>query len=78
MQVNQSATRVPPGVFGWGGAAGTGMWVDPVNRLHVVLMTQYFPPEINLSFREDPVAAAYADLGLWPAGPKIALEGQPG
>jgi hypothetical protein len=41
-------------------------------------MTQYFPPEINLSFREDPVAAAYADLGLWPAGPKIALEGQPG
>jgi CubicO group peptidase (beta-lactamase class C family) len=78
MQVNRSATRLPPGVFGWGGAAGTGMWVDPVNRLHVVLMTQYFPPEINLSFREDPVAAAYADLGLWPAGPKIALDGLPG
>jgi CubicO group peptidase (beta-lactamase class C family) len=74
MQVNQAATRLPPGVFGWGGAAGTGMWVDPVNRLHVVLMTQYFPPEINLSLREDPVAAAYADLGLWPTGPTIALE----
>ena len=75
MQVNRSATRLPPGVFGWGGAAGTGMWVDPVNRLHVVLMTQYFPPEINLTFREDPVAAVYADLGLWPAGPKMGLDG---
>ena len=73
MQVNRSATRLPPGVFGWGGAAGTGMWVDPVNRVHVVLMTQYFPPEINMSLREDPVAAAYADLGLWPAGPKLGL-----
>lgn len=74
MQVNRSATRVPPGVYGWNGAAGTGMWVDPVNRLHVVLMTQYFPPEINLTFREDPIAEVYADLGLWPAGPKIALD----
>ncbi len=74
MQVNRSATRVPPGVFGWGGAAGTGMWVDPINRLHVVLMTQYFPPEINLTLREDPVAAVYADLGLWPAGPKMTLK----
>ncbi len=74
MQVNRSATRLPPGVYGWGGAAGTGMWVDPVNRLHVVLMTQYYPPEINLTFREDPVAAVYADLGLWPAGPKTSLD----
>lgn len=77
MQVNRSATRVPPGVYGWGGAAGTGMWVDPVNQLHVVLMTQYFPPEINLTFREDPVAAVYADLGLWPAGSKIVWDRQP-
>lgn len=74
MQVNRSATRVPPGVFGWGGAAGTGMWVDPINRLHIVLMTQYFPPEINPTFREDPVAAAYADLGLWPSGSHMSLD----
>lgn len=74
MQVDLSGTRLPPGVFGWGGAAGTGMWVDPIHRLHVVLMTQYFPPEINLAFREDPVAAVYADLGLWPAGPKASLD----
>ncbi|MBY2930256.1 beta-lactamase family protein [Sphingomonadales bacterium 56] len=73
MQVNLSASRTPPGLYGWGGAAGTGMWVDPIHRLHVVLMTQYFPPEINLTFREDPVAAVYADLGLWPAGPRAIL-----
>ncbi|WP_461159859.1 serine hydrolase domain-containing protein [Sphingobium sp. TomMM35A] len=73
MQVNLSASRTPPGLYGWGGAAGTGMWVDPIHRLHVVLMTQYFPPEINLTFREDPVAAVYADLGLWPAGPRAML-----
>ncbi len=73
MQVNRSATQLPPGVFGWGGAAGTGMWVDPINRLHVVLMTQYFPPETNLGFGESSVAAVYADLGLWPAGSQITL-----
>ena len=74
MQVNLAAMRSTPGLFGWGGAAGTGMWVDPVHQLHVVLMTQYFPPEINLTFREDPLAAVYADLGLWPAGPKTILD----
>ncbi len=74
MQVALSPMRMPAGVFGWGGAAGTGMWVDPVHRLHIVLMTQYFPPEINLTFRDDPAAAVYADLGLWPEGPHANLD----
>lgn len=78
MQVNRSATRLPPGVFGWDGAAGTGMWIDPINRLHVVLMTQYFPPDINLAFRADTASAVYADLCLWPGGPKIVLDGHSG
>jgi len=74
MQVSLSAMRMPAGVFGWGGAAGTGMWVDPIHRLHIVLMTQYMPAEINLTLREDPAAAVYQDLDLWPAGTKFALE----
>jgi CubicO group peptidase (beta-lactamase class C family) len=74
MQVPLSAMRMPAGVFGWGGAAGTGMWVDPVHRLHIVLMTQYMPADINLTLREDPAAAVYADLGLWPAGPKVRFK----
>jgi CubicO group peptidase (beta-lactamase class C family) len=73
MQTPLAAMRMPAGVFGWGGAAGTGMWVDPIHRLHIVLMTQYMPAEINLSLREDPAAAVYADLGLWPAGDRERL-----
>ena len=68
MQVLLEPQGMPAGVFGWGGAAGTGMWVDPVHRLHLVLMTQYWPPTINQSFRDEPATTAYADLGLWPAG----------
>jgi len=73
MQVPHYATTMPAGVFGWGGAAGTGMWVDPTHKLHIVLMTQYWPAEINLSLRESPAAAVYADLGLWPVGPRTSL-----
>jgi CubicO group peptidase (beta-lactamase class C family) len=73
MQVPHYAAAMPAGVFGWGGAAGTGMWVDPAHKLHIVLMTQYWPAEINLSLRESPANAVYADLGLWPAGPRTSL-----
>ncbi len=32
-----------PGEFAWGGAASTGFWVDPVEDLAVVFMTQQMP-----------------------------------
>lgn len=32
-----------PGEFAWGGAASTGFWVDPVEDLTVILMTQLLP-----------------------------------
>ncbi|MGE0827910.1 MAG: serine hydrolase domain-containing protein [Hyphomonadaceae bacterium] len=35
----------PPGSYSWGGAAGTRFWVDPVNELGVVFMTQIMPPD---------------------------------
>ena len=37
--------RVPGSVgdFGWGGAASTSYWVDPVEDLSVVWMTQLLP-----------------------------------
>ena len=73
MQVLLEPQGMPAGVFGWSGAAGTNMWVDPVHRLHLVLMTQYWPATINQSFRTDPATAAYADLGLWPAGENARL-----
>ena len=48
-------------------------WMPLAHRLHIVLMTQYWPAEINLTLRESPAAAVYADLGLWPAGPRTSL-----
>ena len=39
------AARYPssPGEFGWGGAASTAFWVDPVERLEVLFFTQLLP-----------------------------------
>ncbi|WP_431282158.1 serine hydrolase domain-containing protein [Humitalea sp. 24SJ18S-53] len=33
-------TRQPVGTYSWGGIYGTGFWVDPVNRIAIVVMTQ--------------------------------------
>lgn len=33
-------TRQPAGTFSWGGIYGTGFFVDPVNRLAIIVMTQ--------------------------------------
>jgi len=32
-----------PGQFAWGGAASTAFWVDPIEDLTVVFMTQLLP-----------------------------------
>lgn len=39
------ANKVPgsPGDYGWGGAASTAFWIDPVERLSVIFMTQLLP-----------------------------------
>jgi CubicO group peptidase (beta-lactamase class C family) len=38
---NQSLASA--GEFMWGGAASTAFWVDPVEEITVVFMTQLFP-----------------------------------
>ena len=54
------ATGEPAGVFGWDGAAGTTMWIDPVSKVSVVGMIQNRggPANIHAPLR----TAAYADL----------------
>lgn len=37
----QSMVLISPGEFGWGGAAGTYFWVDPVEQVTCCIMTQY-------------------------------------
>jgi CubicO group peptidase (beta-lactamase class C family) len=57
------AGEYPVGAFGWGGAAATTMWVDPVNRFYCVFMTQIFPSNAYPVWQEVR-QAAYADLGI--------------
>lgn len=38
-----TGTLCSPGEFSWGGAASTGFWVDPLEQISVVLMTQLLP-----------------------------------
>jgi CubicO group peptidase (beta-lactamase class C family) len=51
----------PAGSFGWSGAAGTTMWIDPVNAVAVVLMVQFMPAGAYPIYLESRVAA-YQDL----------------
>ena len=49
------------GTYGWGGAAGTIAWVDPVRRLRATAMVNYIPSE-KYPLRRDFTQALYADL----------------
>lgn len=43
--IDPAAAKTPssPGEFSWGGAASTGFWVDPVEDITAVFMTQLLP-----------------------------------
>ena len=43
VNVAQSAALGSPGSYGWGGAATTSFWVDPVEELIGIFMTQFMP-----------------------------------
>lgn len=49
------------GKFGWGGAANTEWWIDPVEQLQCLLMTQYMPA-FTLPLVEDFATGAYQAL----------------
>ena len=46
VNINVAKTRLPGtlGEYFWGGAASTAFWVDPVEDIAVVFMTQFMPP----------------------------------
>jgi CubicO group peptidase (beta-lactamase class C family) len=48
------------GTYGWGGAAGTVAWVDPVRRLRGTVMVNYFPAD-KWPLRADVVKAVYGE-----------------
>ncbi|MCA9511328.1 MAG: serine hydrolase domain-containing protein [Myxococcota bacterium] len=44
----KAGTTASNGTYWWGGAANTGFWIDPKERLTGVVMTQRFPGELPL------------------------------
>lgn len=49
------------GTYGWGGAAGTIAWVDPVHQVRATIMVNYLPGD-RWPLRADATRAVYADL----------------
>ncbi|MCW6537396.1 MULTISPECIES: serine hydrolase domain-containing protein [Sphingomonas] len=49
------------GTYGWGGAAGTVAWVDPVKKVRGTVMVQYFPAE-KWPLRAEVVGALTKDV----------------
>lgn len=49
------------GTYGWGGAAGTIAWVDPVNQVRATIMVNYLPGD-KWPLRAESTKAVYADL----------------
>lgn len=49
------------GTYGWGGAAGTIAWVDPVNRVRATIMVNYLPGD-RWPLRAEMGRTIYADL----------------
>ena len=49
------------GTYGWGGAAGTIAWVDPINRVRGTIMVNYLPGD-RWPLRSEATKAVYGDL----------------
>ncbi len=56
-----SGAVTSPGVYGWGGAASTAFWVDPVEELTVIFLTQLLPSN-TYPIRRQLQAAVYQAL----------------
>ncbi len=51
--------RPATGTYGWGGAAGTTAWIDPVNKVRATVMVNYMPSD-KWPLRDDAIRAIYA------------------
>ena len=49
------------GTYGWGGAAGTAAWVNPVRKIRGTIMVNYFPAD-KWPIRDQTVKALIADM----------------
>ncbi len=63
--INSTPGGPAKGTYGWGGAAGTIAWVDPVNRARATIMVNYLPGD-KWPLRAESTKTIYADLTAMP------------
>ncbi|MGN6820782.1 MAG: serine hydrolase domain-containing protein [Sphingomonas sp.] len=59
--LEDKADSMGAGTYGWGGAAGTAAWVNPVKKVRGTVMVNYFPGE-KWPIRADTVKALHSDM----------------
>ena len=64
VNINVAKTRLPGtlGEYFWGGAASTAFWIDPLEDLAVVFMTQVIGTEARLTLRRDLRTLVYSAM----------------
>jgi CubicO group peptidase (beta-lactamase class C family) len=64
VNIDVARTRLPgtEGEFFWGGAAATAFWIDPMEELTVVFMTQVMGSDARLTLRRDLRTLVYSAI----------------
>ena len=64
VNVDVARTRLPGtlGEYFWGGAASTAFWIDPLEDLAVVFMTQVMGSDARLTLRRDLRTLVYSAM----------------
>lgn len=62
--VKESADPMTAGAYGWGGAAGTVAWVNPVKKVRGSIMVNYFPGE-KWPIRDETFKALTSDMARY-------------
>ncbi|BCA59165.1 serine hydrolase domain-containing protein [Sphingomonas sp. HMP6] len=63
--INATPGGPAKGTYGWGGAAGTIAWVDPVNQARATIMVNYLPGD-KWPLRPESTKTIYADFAAAP------------
>ena len=59
--LEDKANSMGVGTYGWGGAAGTAAWVNPVKKIRGTIMVNYFPAD-KWPIRDETVKALISDM----------------
>jgi CubicO group peptidase (beta-lactamase class C family) len=59
--LEDKANSMGAGTYGWGGAAGTAAWVNPVKKIRGTIMVNYFPAD-KWPIRDETVNALISDM----------------